>query len=78
MGLALSSLCFGALHALGAVYFAWATLVGAGMGALALAGGSLVTPIAAHATYNFGALLLLRHSALRSPLVPRTAAAPTG
>ena len=76
MGLVLSSLCFGALHALCAVYFAWATLIGAGLGALALASGSLVTPIAAHATYNLGALLLLRHSALRAPAVPVTAAAP--
>ena len=78
MGLALSSLCFGALHALGAVYFAWATLIGAGLGALALASDSLVPPIAAHATYNFGALLLLRHSARRSPSRPVTAAAPGG
>ena len=70
IGIVLSSLGFGALHALCAVYFAWATLVGAGFGALALAGGSLVTPIVAHATYNLGALLWLRHSA-------RTAVPPT-
>jgi membrane protease YdiL (CAAX protease family) len=78
MGLVLSSLCFGALHALCALYFAWATLIGAGLGALALASGSLVTPIAAHATYNCGALLLLRHAARRVPAVPVTAAAPAG
>jgi CAAX protease family protein len=65
-GLVVSSLCFGALHALCAVYFGWATAVGAGMGALTLIGGSLVTPIVAHATYNLGALLLLRRSARRS------------
>jgi len=64
LGLVASSLCFGALHALCAVYAAWAALIGAGFGALALAGGSLVPPIVAHATYNFGALLLLRRSAL--------------
>jgi membrane protease YdiL (CAAX protease family) len=69
LGLALSSLCFGALHALCAVYFVWAALVGAGLGALALATGSLVTPIAAHAIYNLGALLLLRRSATRAPAV---------
>jgi len=76
IGVVLSSLCFGALHALCAVYFAWATLVGAGFGALALAGGSLVTPIVAHATYNFGALLWLRHSARTAvpPSAPRLAA----
>jgi membrane protease YdiL (CAAX protease family) len=73
LGLVLSSLCFGALHAVCAVYFAWATLVGAGMSALALAGGSLVTPIVAHATYNLGALLFLRRSASR--VAPRVAAA---
>ena len=63
MGLVLSSLCFGALHALCLVYFVWATVIGAGLATLALAGGSLVTPIAAHATYNLGALLLLRRLA---------------
>lgn len=71
-GLALSSLCFGALHALCAVYFAWATLVGAGFGALALASGSLVTPIVAHATYNLGALWWLRRSAQRAAAPPIT------
>jgi membrane protease YdiL (CAAX protease family) len=73
IGVGLSSLCFGALHALCAVYFAWATLVGAAFGALALAGGSLVPPIVAHATYNLGALLWLRRSAQRvaaSPIAP--------
>jgi membrane protease YdiL (CAAX protease family) len=70
IGLALSSLCFGALHALCAVYFAWATVVGAAFGALALAGGSLVTPIVAHATYNLGALLWLRRSAQRAAAAP--------
>jgi membrane protease YdiL (CAAX protease family) len=76
LGLVVSSLCFGGLHALCAVYFAWATLVGAGMGALTLAGGSLVTPIVAHATYNLGALLVLRRTALRAtaPAAPRAAA----
>ncbi len=76
IGLVLSSICFGALHALCAVYFAWATVVGAGFGALTLAGGSLVTPIVAHATYNLGALLWLRHSARSAvpPIVPGVAA----
>jgi membrane protease YdiL (CAAX protease family) len=62
-GLVVSSLCFGALHALTATYFAWATAVGAAMSALTLAADSLVVPIVAHATYNLGALLLLRRSA---------------
>lgn len=62
-GVVVSSLCFGALHALTATYFVWATAVGAGMSALTLASDSLVVPIVAHATYNFGALLLLRRAA---------------
>jgi uncharacterized protein len=76
IGVVLSSLCFGALHALCAVYFAWATLVGAAFGALTLASGSLVTPIVAHATYNLGALLWLRHSARTAapPIAPGVAA----
>ncbi len=74
IGLVASSLCFGALHALCAVYLLWATAVGAGMSALALASDSLVTPIVAHATYNLGALALLRRSALRA-VAPTTASA---
>jgi uncharacterized protein len=70
LGLVLSSLGFGALHALCAVYFGWATLVGAGLGALALATDSLAAPIAAHAVYNLGALLVVRRAALRTPATP--------
>jgi len=62
IGLAASSLLFGALHALNAVYATWAALTGAGFGLLALATGSLAAPMAAHATYNLGALLILRRS----------------
>ena len=39
-GVVVSSLCFGALHALTATYFVWATAVGAVMSALTLAAGS--------------------------------------
>jgi membrane protease YdiL (CAAX protease family) len=74
LGLVASSLCFGALHALSATYFAWATAVGAAMSALTLATSSLVTPMVAHATYNFGALLLLRRAAQRTA-APRVTAA---
>jgi membrane protease YdiL (CAAX protease family) len=72
IGLVPSSLLFGALHALCLVYFLWAALIGAALGALALTSGSLVTAIAAHATYNLGALLLLRRTALRAsvPVAP--------
>lgn len=75
LGLVLSSLGFGVLHALCATYFAWATAVGAGMSALTLATGSLVPPIVAHATYNLGALLLLRRAAQRPAMPQATAAA---
>jgi len=77
MGLVLSSLCFGALHALCTVYFVWATVVGAAFGALALAGDTLVTPIAAHAIYNLGALLLLRRLAAPAPVATPPPAAAT-
>lgn len=74
IGIVLSSLCFGALHALCTTYFVWATMIGAGFSALALANGSLVTPILAHATYNLGALLILQRSARR--VAPPSAVAP--
>jgi len=74
LGLVTSSLCFGALHALCATYFVWATAVGAGMSALTLATSSLVTPMVAHATYNLGALLLLRRAAQRPAPATATAA----
>jgi membrane protease YdiL (CAAX protease family) len=74
VGIVLSSLCFGALHALCTTYLVWATVIGAGFSALALLGGSLVTPILAHATYNLGALLILQRSARRVP--PASAVAP--
>jgi membrane protease YdiL (CAAX protease family) len=61
LGLVASSVLFGLLHALTPLYGAWATLTGAGFGLLALYGGSLLTPIAAHTVYNLGALLALRH-----------------
>jgi membrane protease YdiL (CAAX protease family) len=73
-GIVVSSLCFGALHALCRTDLVWATIIGAGFSALALLGDSLVTPIVAHATYNLGALLILQHSARRTR--PRGVVAP--
>lgn len=61
IGLVGSSLVFGLLHALTWAYAAWAALIGTGFGLLALHGGSLVTPVVAHVTYNLGALVVLRH-----------------
>jgi membrane protease YdiL (CAAX protease family) len=67
IGLPASSLIFGLLHAVNWIYVAWAALTGAGLGLLATHGGSLVAPVVAHATYNFGALLVLRHSGQAMP-----------
>ncbi|TMA78757.1 MAG: CPBP family intramembrane metalloprotease [Deltaproteobacteria bacterium] len=60
IGLGASSVLFGLLHAVNWVYVAWAALIGAGLGLLATHGGSLVAPAVAHATFNLGALLVLR------------------
>ncbi|MBI3767461.1 MAG: CPBP family intramembrane metalloprotease [Deltaproteobacteria bacterium] len=60
IGLGLSSLVFGLLHAVNWIYVAWAAFTGAGLGLLAIHGGSLVAPAVAHATFNLGALLVLR------------------
>lgn len=60
IGLVPSSVLFGLLHALNPTYALWATVTGAGFGVLALYGGSLLLPIAAHVTYNLGAFVVLR------------------
>jgi membrane protease YdiL (CAAX protease family) len=60
VGLGVSSVLFGLLHAVNWIYIAWAALTGAALGLLATHGESLVAPAVAHATYNFGALLVLR------------------
>ena len=64
-GVAAASVLFGLLHPLGAAYIVWATVVGAGLGALAIASGGLVAPIAAHGTYNLLALAYLRRRSVR-------------
>lgn len=60
VGLTASSVLFGLLHAVNWMYVAWAAVTGAGLGLLATHGGSIVAPVVAHATYNFGALIVLR------------------
>jgi membrane protease YdiL (CAAX protease family) len=66
VGLGVSSVLFGLLHAVNWIYVAWAALTGAVLGLLATHGDSLVAPVVAHATYNFGALLVLRHWHVRT------------
>ncbi|RMF68564.1 MAG: CPBP family intramembrane metalloprotease [Cyanobacteria bacterium J069] len=54
-GLVISSLCFGVLHYSGSqqwAYVIWATVVGAVLGASALATGNLLVPIVAHVMTN--------------------------
>ena len=65
VGLAAASVLFGLLHPLGVAYVAWAAAVGAGLGALFLASGSLVAPAAAHGLYNLLALTYLRRRSAR-------------
>ncbi len=67
IGLVASSVVFGLLHALTWAYAAWAAVIGAGFGILALYGESLVTPVVAHATYNLGALMMLRRWPQKGP-----------
>jgi membrane protease YdiL (CAAX protease family) len=60
IGLVAASVLFGLLHPLGPAYVLWAGTVGAGLGVLYLATGSLLAPVAAHGTYNLVALSYLR------------------
>jgi membrane protease YdiL (CAAX protease family) len=73
IGIVASSAIFGALHALTPLYALWAGLTGAGFALLTMYGGSLVTAIIAHATYNAGALFALRHWQTRQAMRERAA-----
>lgn len=59
-GLWVSSLLFGALHAMTFTYFSLATLIGLYLGALFEWSGNLLAPILVHALYDALALWLLR------------------
>jgi membrane protease YdiL (CAAX protease family) len=61
IGLLLSSLLFGLLHAINLGYALYATLMGLYLGVLYYASGGLVLPIVTHALYDFGALVSLRY-----------------
>jgi hypothetical protein len=65
VGITAASALFGLLHPLGFSYMLWAATAGAGLGVLFAATGSLVAPVAAHATYNLIALGYLRRRATR-------------
>jgi len=67
-GLLLTSLLFGLAHALSKLYFAFAIVVGAFLGWLALEYHDLVAPMIAHGLYDFLALVYLsRTVANRKP-----------
>jgi membrane protease YdiL (CAAX protease family) len=74
VGLVLSSLAFGALHQLrgrtGWIWASWAAVMGLLFGGLFLATGSLLGPIAAHASINMMNLRFLRDTELE-PARPR-------
>jgi hypothetical protein len=60
LGLGTAAAIFGLLHPLGVAYVVWASTVGAGLGLLYVATGSLLAPVAAHGAYNLVALAYLR------------------
>ncbi len=64
-GLILASLLFGAAHALSKLYFVLATVIGLYLGWFAQHYGELVTPIVAHALYDFLALVYLSRAGKR-------------
>jgi len=66
LALILSSIAFGAAHPITWTYGIIATLMGAYLGGLFVCTSNLLGPIVAHAFYDFGALLCLRHTALQS------------
>lgn len=65
LGLAAASVLFGLLHPLGIAYVIWASIAGAGLGALCMATGGLLAPTVAHGTYNLVALTYLRRRSNR-------------
>jgi membrane protease YdiL (CAAX protease family) len=68
IGLVLASFLFGLAHALSAMYFLFAIVVGAFLGWLALQYHDLVAPIVAHGLYDFVALVYLSKNASREKL----------
>ena len=65
VGIVAASAVFGLLHPLGIAYVVWAAGVGAGLGVLFVATGSLLAPAAAHGVYNLLALVYLRRRSNR-------------
>ena len=69
MGLALSSLLFGLVHALSLAYVIFASVLGLALGLLYLWSGNLLVPIVAHGVYDVAALWYLVRLRRESPRV---------
>jgi len=67
LALLVASLTFGLAHCVNATYAVVAAAIGAGFGGLWLWTGNLLTPIVAHATYDFVALVYLARLSPRRP-----------
>ena len=60
-----SGVLFGLIHSVTRTYAALAAVVGIYLGWLWLATGNMLSPVVAHAVYDFGALWYLRHTSPR-------------
>lgn len=60
-GFILVAILFGLAHAMTKIYFVMATVIGFYFGWLTLQDNNLVTPIVAHAVYDFLALAIIQH-----------------
>jgi membrane protease YdiL (CAAX protease family) len=67
LGWGISSVLFGAVHAITPAYFAYATLAGLLLGGLAIWRGGLWTPMAAHVTIDTCMFILLIHRWRHAP-----------
>ena len=68
LGLAVSAVAFGLLHAVTPVYCLLAGLIGLYLGGIWLATGNLLTPILAHGVYDFLALWFLLADTTAAPV----------
>lgn len=69
-GFILVAILFGLAHAMTKIYFVMATVIGFYFGWLALQDNNLVTPIVAHAVYDFLALAIIQRRARKGGSAP--------
>jgi uncharacterized protein len=65
IGLIGAGVLFGLIHSITRTYAVVAAVVGVYLGGLWMATGNLLSPVVAHAVYDFGALWYLRHTSKR-------------